>query len=386
MLAKVEDVKRIPSEVKVRHILVATAQQDPQTGQMTQTRDTVSAKRIIDSAKLAIAAGISFDSVCVKLSDDQGSKFKGGVYDSVKWGGMVPEFNEFIFTNSTGAKGIVKTQFGYHYIEILSQKGSDTAYKIAFLPKRIEPSSETDNNASNQASLFAGDSRDQKSFDENYEKGLKPKGIIKKTATDIGPMDVNVQGLEGASRSFVKNIYSAKKGEVLQPERVGQDYVVAVITDISKKGTQSVAKARYSIEPLIRNKKKAEIIKQKIGKITTLDAASAALGKPIEPIDSLRMMSGATKLGYEPKISGAAFNPVNKGKVVPDALDGGQGVYVVRVDDITTTAVANANIADQRKNMYVQMKQYVENNRAPGFPINILQKAASITDNRDQHY
>ena len=384
MLAKVEGVKRIPAEVKVRHILVSTAQRDPQTGQMTQTRDSVSAKNIIDSARGAIQAGISFDSVCVKLSDDGGSKFKGGVYDSVKWGSMVPAFNDFIFTNPTGAKGVVKTEFGYHYIEILSQKGSDTAYKIAFLPKRIEASPETDNNASNQASLFAGDSRDQKSFDENYEKNLKPKGIIKKTAADIGPMDVSIQ--EGTSRPFVKAIYDAKKGEVLQPERVGQDYVVAVVTEINKEGTQSVAKARYSIEPLIRNKKKAEQIKQKLGKISTLEAASAALGKPIEPIDSVRMMSGASKLGYEPKISGAAFNPANKGKVVPEALAGSQGVYVLRVENITTTAVANANIADQRKNMYEQVKQFMGNSRSPGYPLNILQKAATITDKRGQHY
>jgi len=97
-------------------------------------------------------------------------------------------------------------------------------------------------------------------------------------------------------------------------------------------------------------------------------------------------MSGAAKLGYEPKVSGAVFNPANKGKVVPEALAGGQGVYVVRVDNITTTAVANANIADQRKNMIQQMKQYVENSRGPGYPLNILQKAASITDKRSQHF
>jgi peptidyl-prolyl cis-trans isomerase D len=98
------------------------------------------------------------------------------------------------------------------------------------------------------------------------------------------------------------------------------------------------------------------------------------------------MMSGAAKLGYEPKISGAAFNPSNKGKVVGEALTGAQGVYVIRVDDVTTTPIANANVADQKKNMYMQMKQYVENSRAPGYPINILQKTATIADKREQHY
>src|SRR4029078_12900708 len=108
---------------------------------------------------------------------------------------MVGPFNDFIFMNPVGTKGIVKTQFGYHYIEILSQKGSGMAYKISFLPKEIVVSPETDNNANNQANLFAGDSRDQKSFDANYEKNLKPKGILKNIATDITPMGANIQGL-----------------------------------------------------------------------------------------------------------------------------------------------------------------------------------------------
>ncbi len=387
MLAKLEGKKQIPDTVKIRHILIATAQRDPQSGQMTPTRDTAEAKKIIDSIQTAIHNGSNFDTVCARLSEDPGRKDKGGVYDKVSSGQMVAEFNDFIFLNPVGAKGIVKTVFGYHYTEILSQKGSSAAYKIAYLPKQIVTSTETDNNASNAANGFAGDSRNQKSFDANYEKTLKAKGINKNYAAEIKPADFTVQGL-GISRNFVRNIYNAKRGEVLQPERIGDEYVVAVVTEINEKGTQSVAKARNSIEPLLRNRKKAELIKQKLGNISTLEAAAAVYGKKIETIDSLRMMTKSQSLpmGYEPKLSGAAFNPANKGKLLPEALEGMNGVYVLRVDNLSATALANANVAEQRKMMYQQAKQMALYNPTANSPVTALKNAANIKDNRANRY
>ena len=383
VLAKVEGVKQMPDTVKIRHILIATSERDPQSGQMYPKRDTASAKKLIDSIQTAIRNGSNFDTVCAKLSED-GTKDKGGIYENVYSGQMVAPFNDFIFLNPVGYKGIVKTEFGYHYIEVLSQKGGGAAYKIAYLPKEIIASSETDNNASNLANQFAGDSRDQKSFDETFEKTLKPKGLLKGIAPGISPTSADIRGV-GASRSFVKNIYAAKLGEVLKPERIDENYVVAVVTEVLEEGTQSVATARTAVEPLLINAKKATILKQKVGKVTTLEAAAAAWGnKQVETIDSLRMSSrgSVSAIGYEPRISGAAFNPANKGKVVSEALEGINGVYVIRVDNISATAITEGTVADQRKGLYQQTKQNAENPQSPAYPINALKNAATIKDNR----
>ena len=102
------------------------------------------------------------------------------------------------------------------------------------------------------------------------------------------------------------------------------------------------------------NKKKAELIKKKIGNITTLEAASTALNNsPIQTVDSVRMSSrsGATALSFEPRITGAAFNPANKGKIVMEALEGNSGVYVIRVDEVSATPVTDANVVEQRKSL-----------------------------------
>jgi peptidyl-prolyl cis-trans isomerase D len=377
MLAKLQGVRQIPDTVKVRHILIATMKQDPQTGQQTQIRDTATAYKLTDSIRTAIAKGSVFDTLCAKFSEDPGSKDKGGVYESVYSGQMVGSFNDFCFLNPVGAKGIVKTEYGYHYVEVLSQMGSGTGYKIAFLPREIVVSAETDNNANNEATMFAADSRDIKTFDENFEKKLKPKGINKALAT-VGPRDAQIA--IGYSRELVRSIYNAKLGQVLKPVKVGDNYVVAVVTEVLKEGTMSVEKARPSAEAALRNKKKTEILKQKAGKITTLEAvASAWGGKQIETLDSLRFSGSNATLGYEPRVTGAIFNPANKGKVVPEVLEGQSGVYVIKVDNISTTQVTAGSVADQRKAQADQKKNTVN-------PMAALKNAATIKDNRATIY
>ena len=377
-LAKIDAARTMPDTAKVRHILVATSQTDPQSGQTYPVRDTATAYKLADSLRQAIARGANFDSICAKFSEDPGSKDKGGIYDDVYSGRMVGTFNDYIFLNPVGSKGIVKTDFGYHYIEILSQKGSGTGYKMSFLSREIVVSPDTDNNANNQANLFAGDSRDIKSFDENYEKTLKPKGIIKGIGA-AGPRDGQITGL-GYSREFVRNLYEAKKGQVMKPVKVGDNYVVAVVTDVLSDGTMSVAKARPTAEAVLRNKKKAELLKQKVGKVSTLEAAATALGgKQIETVDSIRISGNNASLGYEPRVTGAIFNPANKGKVVAEALEGQSGVFVVRVDNVTATAVTAGSVADQRKAQADQKKGQAN-------PISALKNAATIKDYREKHY
>lgn len=379
-LAKLIGVRPQADSVTVRHILISTAQRDPQTGAMMTVRDTASAKNLIDSIQKAIIGGSNFDTVCAKLSED-GTRDKGGVYENVTSGSMVAAFNEFIFGKPVGSKGVVKTEFGYHYIEILSSKGSSTAYKIAYLTAPIEASNETDANASNEATQFAGNSRDRKSFDANAEK-LKSKGINKSFAQDITPTTAQVMGL-GASREFVKAIYAASLGDVIEPTKVENSYVVAVVTEINPKGTQSASKARMMVEPLLRNHKKAEQITKKIGTITTLEAAASVLGgKQIETADSVRLsgVPPSPLVSSEPKVLGAAFNPANRGKVVTQAIEGNSGVYILRVNNVAATAVADANVAEQRKQRYEQVKM-----RGSGFAQALIE-SADIKDNRSKFY
>jgi peptidyl-prolyl cis-trans isomerase D len=101
-------------------------------------------------------------------------------------------------------------------------------------------------------------------------------------------------------------------------------------------------------------------------------------------------------ISYEPKVVGAAFNPSNVGKVVSEPLDGRYGnVYVIRVDNVTATAVENADINAERKSAEAQQRMNIlSSNQNSQFnfgqqqydPAAVLRKAATIKDNRNKFY
>lgn len=377
-LAKLLDIKTLPDSVKCRHVLISTNLQ--QGG----FEDSVAAKKI-DSVKNAITAGADWNTM-VQLYNPQsdGSRQQKGemTFSSTDIQGenFAKEFAQFIlFDGKQGERKVVKTSFGYHYIEILQLINPEPHYKVGYLVKPIVASQETINDAQKNAGDFANKSRDEKSFNETFDKEWKTKGYNKGIGLDIRPTAYEVSGL-GFSRDFVRKIYEAKRGEVLQPERVGESYVVAVVTEVQEKGTQSVGKARAMVEPLLRNHKKAELIKTKMGPVTTLEAVATKLAKPVEVADSLRFGGGQSTIGFEPKVLGAAFNPATRGKVITEPIEGTAGVYIVRVDNVTATAIADANVAEQRKQQYEMSKQRGNS------PLMALREAASISDNRTKHF
>lgn len=379
VLAKQIDVKTLPDSVKARHILIGTV--NPQTGQPT-LEDSVAKKRI-DSIKILIEQkGERFDSVAAKLSDD-GSKIKGGdlgwfTTDMTAQNHMVPEFNDFCEHGKKGDKGIVKSQYGYHYIEILDQKNFEPAYKVAYLSRKIDASQETDQAAFGLASQFAGQSRDAKAFDESVQKG----NLHKMVAPDITPTESTIPGL-GVNRQLVQWAYKADIGNVSEPFTVGDRYVVAILTEVNKEGTMAPAKARNQVEPILRNKKKAEVLAKKLGNPTSLEAAATAAGTTVMHADSLHFTQPfIPNAGQEPKVVGAAFDKQLAGKPISPVIIGNVGVYVIKVDNVGATSNPNADINQQR----FVLEQQQRNQISLGALTESMRKQAKIKDYRSNFF
>lgn len=369
VIARILDLKTLPDSTKARHILVATV--DLKTNQ--PKLDDSTAKRKIDSIKSMIDNGARFDSVAFHLSDDEGTRLKGGDLGYFAQGQMVKEFNDFAFTGKVGDKKILKTQFGYHFVEIEDQKSFEPAYQIAYFARKIEPSSETDENASGLASQFAGESRNQAAFDANSKKG----NLQKTPAQDIHPVDFSIPGL-GASRALVRWIFDAKLGEVSESFSVGNKYVVAVLTEINNKGTMSVAKARPIIEPILRNQKKAEQISKKIASANSLEAVASATGQTIGKADSLVFTSPyIPNMGSEPKVVGYAFNKQLSGKAISSPVGGNEGVFVLKVNQVSAKANYSGDIDQIRQQMLQSQESIIQRAATEA-----LKKKAKIKDNR----
>ena len=367
-IAKVIGVKQWPDSASVRHILITTAGQN---GQLV--RDDSTAKKLIDSIRFAIAGGASFDAMVLKYSEDAGSKEKGGKYEMFPQAQMVGPFNDFSFDNSVGTKGVVKTDFGYHYIEVLKQTPRSPAYKIAYLSKAILPSSETIGAASAAAAAFATASKDIKSFNQEAVK------LNKQTfpAVGIKSMDYEIPGL-GESRSLVRWVYENDLNSVSEPTEIGDSYFVAIITGEEKAGLAYVASAKPQVVGILRDQKKATQIKQSF-KGNTMEAIAANAKTVVQPADSINFnYSLIPGIGNEPKLVGAAFNKAFLNK--PSApIAGNAGVFVISVKSQGAKAATQDLVSFE--------SDLLNRTRSVIYRTNIaLKKVAKIKDNRMKVY
>jgi peptidyl-prolyl cis-trans isomerase D len=362
-LVKVLDRKTLPDSVKLRHILVKTKDQG------NDVKSDTAAIMKIDSAIAAIRAGGSWDSVVSVFTEDEGSKTKGGEYTFtlVDRPNISKEFGDFVFEGKAGESKRVKVSndnySGYHYIEILEQKGIAPSIQVALIAKTLAPSDSTVNALYGKANEFAGKYNTPDAFDAAAKK-LK---YDKRIGDNIKITSFNIDGL-GPAREVVRWMYEHKVGDVSQVFQLGEErYVVAKLTAIHAKGLKSLNPLdRPMIEQKVKEEKKADMIAKKYsGK--SLDAIAAETQQTVQQSDSVTL--GGTyipNLGYEPRVVGYTFNTSFQPNTVSPGIKGQGGMYFITVLNRTNNplppdgGMMDQIIAQQRSQQEKQMRNTVD--------------------------
>ena len=377
VLAKMLSKRELPDSVKCRHVLIGTV--DQQTGQQIMTDSAAS--KLIDSIKNAINGGASWADLVKKYNpQSDGSRENNGEMTftamQIQSPNFAKEFGQFILLDGKqGERKVVKTNFGYHFIEIMEQKKIEPAYKIAYFSRTVEPSDETINTASTAAAQFAAEARNAKQFDATVtQKKLVPR------VAEVRPTDYTIIGLGGA-RNLVRWIYENETGDVSEPTTLGDKVIVALIVEERAEGLPDAKTARLQVESIIRNQKKAQEIISKIGNNRDLNQVATSFKTNVLRADSISFYSPFIPgLGMEPKLTGAAFNPANKGKV-GEPVTGASGVFLFRTENVGLVPAANAAYTDRRAQMEAGMKQSSAN-----ASLQSLRTAATVKDRRIKFY
>ena len=371
-LSKLVAKKMISDSTKVRHILipfVGGVRVDPSV-----TFTDAQAKTQADSIYKVLKSNRSKFKSLLALSSDKVSNEKEGVIEFAYADGYAEEFKAYSFENPKGSLGVVRTDFGYHVIEILSQGPKQQAYKIATIVQEIEPSVKTIDDVFKNKSKFeiaiAKSDFNEVSDQANYK--TMPVSSIKE-------LDESIPGI-GMQRAIVRWSFEdgTEVGDFKSFNISGGGFVVAKITAVNEKGLMSVEKASVTALPEIRKEKKAALI---IGRIsaTTLDAIASEEGQTVKTAISVNMknptLSGA---GREPKVIGTAFG-LTEG-ATSKLVIGLNGVYAVQLTKLTPANElpnyqAAANRVGQAKSNAVNSKLYTA-----------LKDAAEIEDNRASFY
>jgi peptidyl-prolyl cis-trans isomerase D len=359
-LTKVTDRKTLPDSVKMRHVLVMTKSQGKEI-----MSDTL-AKMKLDSAMTAIKAGGKFDSVVNAFSMDEQSKKNGGEYTFTLQQRVTvsKELGDYIFDGKAGDKGVVKVSndnySGYHYVEVIEQKGIAPSIQMATIAKLLAPSDSTVNAIYGLANEFAGKNQAAADFDAT----IKKQNLDRRIGDNVKVNSFSIPGL-GASREIIKWMYDHKVGDVSAVFQLGdQRYVVAKLAGIQEGGLQPLTAAnRPAIEQKVRDEKKAELLAKKFAGQSSLDAVAQAANVTVQVADTVAMGGGfVASLGYEPKVVGYVFNKAFQPNTLSPAIKGQGGVYFVTVNSRVMNPIGQElmpMLAQQRGMQENQMKNQI---------------------------
>jgi peptidyl-prolyl cis-trans isomerase D len=337
-LAKLHASEMMPDSVEARHILLDVA-----------TREELAARQeLADSLKTAIEGGSNFNELAMEYSKDRGSAMKGGELGWFSRGDMVEPFEEAAFSNAINEVSVVVTQHGIHVIQTTGRGRETRQVQVAYLIRKVVPSTKTYQNVYAQASKFAGNNTNKDEFDA----AIAEQNLNKKVAT-INENDRQIQELENA-RPLIRAAFDTDVGKMIQDPQgstifdLGDTYVIATLVSATDEGIADFEDVKQRIELAVLKQKKTEFLMQKMeaaleGK-SDLESIASELGTSVENALNVNFNSlSIPGAGLEPALAGTAF-AMEPGKI-SGPVAGNNGVFIV---EVTSVNEADDQVPDLR--------------------------------------
>ena len=352
-------------QAKVRHILISSKKED---------LDDAKNKKLADSILYAIRRDSSkFSSLVTKYSDDPGSVANGGVYSWFPKGQMTAEFEEFSFSKKVGRSGVVRTNYGFHVIQVLGRK-IGTFKKIAIVDETIQVSKATQNEFYDSAALalyYKADSNDFETAADELGYEVKSSGYIpliypnRRTSGLYGPADLN------RNLNISKWAFNSDVGDLLEPEYISNNQLVlAVLKEKIISFDNSYDNIISLMDPLMKNSLKAKYYVENFSKnldsATSMDVISEITGKTVETkfvkYSDVNIGNNTQELA-EPKVMANIFslNP----EEISTIIEGKKGLYIVqcqktnnqnRVDE--NTVIEKAQSEEKEIRTFIEQGYY----------------------------
>jgi len=212
----------IPEQARTRHILI-------QVAAGADAKTDAAAKAKAEGILKQLQGGANFAELAKKYSDDPGSKDSGGEVGFVnKNAAMVPEFLRAIFSQKVGDIKIVKSQYGYHIIQVEERQ-----------PAHPEPLSDVQPAIAatlyRQKQAQAETSYAQLLTSEALKNGLEKTAAAHHLELATTP-PVGIQGVIAAlpnGSQLIAKAFQAKQSDPPQAAQTGEGYAIFQVTGIA---------------------------------------------------------------------------------------------------------------------------------------------------------
>jgi peptidyl-prolyl cis-trans isomerase SurA len=249
-----DSIPSFPKRHKVRHILI---QITPSEESMKKTE--LKAFNILEE----INKGLSFEEAAKKYSEDFASKDNGGYLGFVPRGTFVKEFEKVAFTLSINTiSKPIKTQFGFHIIEVLERSGEKVGVRHILLQTEVVDEDKT------KTYKIVSDLSKKISTKNNFVSIAKEYSKDETTKDNgglLGWINTDTYQVEELS-SVIKNI---PENTCSTPILTDFGYHLLWIDEIEEGGLPTIEKNWIKLEQLALNKKKSDWYSNWIEKIKT---------------------------------------------------------------------------------------------------------------------
>ena len=249
-----DSIPSFPKRYKVRHILI---QITPSEESMKETE--LKALDILEE----INKGLSFEDAAKKYSEDPGSKDNGGYLGFVPRGTFVKEFEKAAFTLAINTiSKPIKTQFGFHIIEVLERSGERIGVRHILLQTKVVDEDKT--KTYKTTSDFSKEINTKNNF-ISIAKEYSNDETTKDNGGLLGWINTEIYQVEELS-SIIKNI---PENTCSAPILTDFGYHLLWVDAIEEGGPPTIEKNWIELEQLALSKKKSDWYNDWIEEIKT---------------------------------------------------------------------------------------------------------------------
>jgi len=344
--------------------------------------DTAAARARAERLRAEIAGGAKFEEVARRESADSGSAQQGGDLGRGTRGRFVPAFEEAAYALAPGELSQpVLTPFGYHVIRVDARQGDTLSVRHILVPITQSDSSatRTDRRADSLATAAAS-SDDPRKFDAAAARfGLSVRRV---TAFENEPLSFAGRPVPSVSAWAFSG---ARPGETSELYDAPDAYYLARLDSLTEGGAQTFEQVKAEVrERVVREKKVQQLVPRarqlaQAARASTLEAAAAAQGLPVQQTPLFARSSLVPGLGQFSEAVGAAFG-VPEGQISAPVVSR-DGVYVLRVDQ--RVAADKGRWLAQRAQQRQQVTQQLRQSRVREYLAD-LREGADIEDRRKE--
>jgi peptidyl-prolyl cis-trans isomerase D len=211
----------VPDQARSRHILIKVpAGADAKTD--------AAAKAKAEGILKQLQGGANFADLATKNSDDTGSKVQGGELGFYRRGATVPEFEKALFSQNIGDIAIVKSQFGYHILQVEERQAAHAQSLAEVLPT-IQAT--LIRQKVSQAEANYAQALTSEALKDGLQKTAAAHNLQVVTTPPVGKQDV-IAGLPDGSQVIGK-AFDTKQGDPPQAASTGEGYAIFQVTGIA---------------------------------------------------------------------------------------------------------------------------------------------------------